>query len=167
MLYLVAALLCFIQPSRPQRRFWWAIAFLLLILGVSRLANLEQIVTDAGRQAAIGYGWYNARRPIQATSIFGIVLWSGFITTCIFALIRHLRAPEAIGILAMGCLLTLISVRLISLHSVDAIVGRHLFGLFRVQLGWLLEVLMLICIVGASFWRTLQSRAASQNGSAA
>jgi hypothetical protein len=167
MLYLIAALLCLIQPSRPQHRFWWAIACLLLMLGISRLANVEQIVTNAGRIAAMRYGWYNTRHSIQATSIVGIVLSIGLIITCIFAFIRHLRAPEAIGILAMGSLLTLVSLRLISLHSVDAIVGRHLFGLFGVQLGWLVEILMLVCIVGASFWSRLQSRAASQNRSAA
>src|SRR5436853_594798 len=138
MLYLIAALLCLVQPNRPQRYIWWAIACLLFILGLSRLANLEQIVTDVGRQVAISHGWYNTRRPIQSIGIFGIVLGSGFMATCIFTFIRRLRAPEAIGILAMGCLLTLIGVRLISLHSVDAIVGRHLFGLFGLQLGWLL-----------------------------
>jgi hypothetical protein len=167
MLYLVVALLCFIRPGRTHRHFWWAIAFLLLMLGISRLANFEQIVTNVGRQVAMSNGWYNTRRPIQSIGIFGIVLGSGFIATCVVAFIQRLRAPEAIGTLAIGGLLTLISIRVISLHSVDAILGRHLFGFFGVQLGWLLELLLLICIIAASFWRELQSRNASQNRSAA
>lgn len=165
MLYLIAALLCVARAGRPQRRVWWAIAFVLLLLGLSRLANFEQILTDVGRGVAIRYGWYNTRRPIQSLGIYGILLGSGLIASCLVVFFRRVRAPEAIGILAMGCLLTLIVVRLISLHAVDAIVGRHLYGLFSIQLGALLELLLLICIVAASFWSKL--RAAAQNRSAA
>ena len=80
-----------------------------------------------------------------------------------------MRAPRAahLGSSLIEILVTLIIVRLISLHSVDAIVDRHLFGFFGVQLGWLLEVLLVICIVGASFWSALQSRRSAQNQSAA
>jgi hypothetical protein len=152
MLYLIAALLCLARAGHPQRQVWWAIALVLLVLGLARLANLEQVATDVGRQIAISQEWYTSRRPIQSIGIFGIVLGSGLIAICIFALTRRLRAAEAIGILAAGGLVTLIAIRSISLHSVDALVGRHLFGLFGIQLGWLLEMLLLICIVGAALW---------------
>jgi hypothetical protein len=129
MLYFIVALLCFIRLGRPHRRFWWPIALLLLVLGLSRLANFEQIVTDLGRQMAMSYGWYNTRRPIQSIGIFGmIVLGSGGIVTYMLTRFRRLRAPETIGSLGVGCLLTLISVRLISLHSVDNILDRHVEG---------------------------------------
>jgi hypothetical protein len=68
-------------------------------------------------------------------------------------------------VVATSCLLALIGVRLISLHAVDAILGRHLFGLFQLQLGWLLELLVLICIVGTAFWSALRWRAASRSQS--
>jgi hypothetical protein len=158
MLYLIAALLCLAQPKHPQRYVWWAIALLLVVLGIGRLTNIEQIVTNAGRQAAVDNGWYNTRRPIQTSGIYGIVLGGGFAATCFFALVRRLRAPEVIAVLAAGCLLTLIGVRLISLHAVDAFLGRHLFSLFRLQLGWLAEMLLLICIGGAACWSALRSR---------
>jgi hypothetical protein len=123
------------------------------MLGLSRLANFEQITTDVGRQVAISNGWYNARRSFQSIGIYGIILGSSGIISFMLARFQHLRAPEALGIVSLCCLLTLIGVRLISLHSVDHIVGRHING---VQLGWLLELLFLVCIVGASFWRVLR-----------
>jgi hypothetical protein len=149
MLFLIVALLCLIRPGRPQRPFWWAIACLLLMLGLSRLANFEQIMTDFGRGIAIRYGWYNTRRALQSTGIFGILLGGGVLVTCILARFQRLRAPEVIGFLAVGCLLTLIGIRSVSLHSVDNILDLHILG---AQVGWLLETLILFWIVGALFW---------------
>src|SRR5689334_13057407 len=144
MLFLIAALFCLVRPGRPQRPFWWAIALLLLLLGLSRLANFEQIVTDVGRGVAIRYGWYNTRRPLQSMGIFGILFGCGVIVTCVLARFQRLRAPECIGLLAAGCLLALIGARAISLHSVDNILDRHMYN---VQVGWLLEALISIWIV--------------------
>lgn len=150
MLFLIAALLCLVRPGRPRRPFWWAIALLLLLLGLSRLANFEQILTDAGRGLAIRYGWYSTRRPIQSMIVYGLLFGSGVIVTCVLACFQRLRAPEALGLLAVGCLLTLVGVRAISLHAVDNILDRHMFG---VQVNWFLEALILIWIAGALLWK--------------
>jgi hypothetical protein len=158
MLFLIVGLLCLVRPGRPQRPFWWAIAALLLVLGLSRLANFEQIVTDFGRGVAISYGWYNTRRSLQSMGIFGILIGSGVVIIYMLARLQRLRAPEAIGLLAIGSLLTLILVRSISLHAVDNILDLHIRG---VQVGSLLEALIMIWIIGAAFWKESQPRAGS------
>ena len=149
MQFLIVALLCLVLPGRAQRPFWWAIACVLLLLWLGRLANFEQIVTDFGRGVAISYGWYSTRRSVQFMGIFGLMLGSGVIVTCMLARFPRLRAPEALGFLAAGCLLTLIGVRSISLHSVDNLLVRRVLGL---RVGWLLEALILVSIAGAVFW---------------
>jgi hypothetical protein len=85
--------------------------------------------------------------------IYAVLFASGVLITGVLARRQRLRAPEGIGLLALGCLLTLIGVRAISLHSVDNILDRHIRG---VQVWWLLEALILIWIVGASLWKAPQ-----------
>lgn len=71
--YLLAGALCVLAArrlaavanARAERRLWHAIAGALLLLGVNKQLDLQTLLFDAGREFALTYGWYGARRVVQ------------------------------------------------------------------------------------------------------
>lgn len=151
MFYLLAALGCLVFTYRASRTFWWIIAGILILIGLSSISNLLQEVTTMGRSFAYANGWYRARRPLQELGIASIPVIS--IMICLGMLLRsglkRLHAAEWLALIGMVALLNLIIIRAISLHDIDYLLGRQLFGM---RLNMVFELLILLCIVAAALW---------------
>lgn len=151
MTYLVTALLCVIRRHALHRGFWWAIALLLLVLALIGLTPIPRSITGFGRGIAYTEGWYELRRPVQFASIIGILILSAILFKRMVITFRR-DPPELVGLLAMSSLLSLILIRLISFHYVDRLLAIRIWN---VQVGWGLEVLLLLCIGIAAHWRSI------------
>lgn len=151
MIYLLVALICLALSHRP---FWRVMAGVLVVLGLCRLADIQVLMTDVGRQLAYADGWYSVRRPLQAAGILGILLSTGLVITWLRPRLQRLQSPEAAALLCMMALCALIAVRVVSLHQIDRLLGIRLLG---VQLGWLAEVAALGGIAATALWQFVRA----------
>lgn len=78
--YLVAAVLCALTARRvaddggdDERALWWMAGAALLALGINKQLDLQVALIEGGRELALTYGWYGARRMVQM-AVFAIVL---------------------------------------------------------------------------------------------
>jgi hypothetical protein len=118
-----------LEVGSLETRAWTAIAVLLALLGVSELLQLQPAVTNFGRSTAFDEGWYWHRQGIQAafTKI-------GAAITVVFSLGLFLSARRtslecAIALAFAVMIVGYILVRAVSLHQVDALLLRTMFGL--------------------------------------
>ena len=147
---LVVAILCIavaLRETRLRRHepwaylwplFWVATALVLVVMAVGQAGDVGQFLADIGRRDALANDWYERRRSAQTVIVAGVTLvWA------LTALIAIWRVPErrrrylpvALVVLSLVCYGT---IRVISLHHVDALVyRRHLFG---AEVGRLIEL---------------------------
>ena len=109
--------------------FWFLIAIALVMLGLAELMDLPAMVGDLLRSTARKDGWYGHREFYQVRLIY---LAGGTITAIVLALLfgaRKTSSPCELALALTGLVMGYIIVRAISLHSIDAIMGRSFFGI--------------------------------------
>jgi hypothetical protein len=137
-----------------QRRFWWLVAAMLLLLGLNKQLDLQTQLTAVGRSLARGEGWYGARRAVQMLFIAvggvvaaGLGLWLVKLTA---------RAGPAVRLSLAGVFLlgAFVMRRAVSFHHVDVLLGICWAG---VKIHVVLELLG-IAVTGAGAALTLWER---------
>jgi len=117
--------------------FWVACGVLMLSLGINKQLDLQQLLTQLGRDWARAGGWYGERRTLQiafVTWVAGVTI-VGLIAAGWFVRRLRLQYPMAvIGLMFTSCF---IGVRTASFHHVDHFLRFHSSG-FRMN--WALEI---------------------------
>ena len=111
------------------------------------------VITDLLRVFAMEHGWYSQRRSVQVEFIAVVVAICFLIATAVLFLASHHPAATQIALIGIVMLLALSLVRDASLHQIDALLGRRLFGLLKVN--WMLELGGLGVVLVASTRRRL------------
>ena len=100
--YLATAVLCFVRARtlsgfcmrtsarghavRPAQ-LWYLFSAVTLVLGLNKQLDLQNLLLDFARGAALTEGWYHLRRAFQ--KVFFGLLAAGTITAGIWLLLRH------------------------------------------------------------------------------
>ena len=137
--YGVAALLAVLaaRRSRTDRRFWSAVALLLVALGLNKQLDLQSLLTTVGRNLAHAQHWYDQRRTYQALFI------ALFIALCLITILilwrrtRRASGPVRAALVGVVVLLGFIAIRAASFDHVDALLLDRIGGW---RLNWLLEL---------------------------
>ena len=127
--YGLACLLCWQCARRSgmtsERRVWWLMAAVMLLLGINKQLDLQSWVTQLGRDIALAGGWYEHRRVFQALFIFwlgvgvlGLKAWLGVRSGSL----HHYTRLAGMGLLVLGAFVVL---RAASFHHVDAMLGLN------------------------------------------
>lgn len=113
--------------------FWIICGTLMLLLGINKQLDLQQWLTQTGRDWARAGGWYEERRAFQALFVKWVV---GLTIASLIAagwFIRRLRFQYHMATLGLIFTACFIVVRAASFHHVDQFLGFHStgFGLNR------------------------------------
>jgi hypothetical protein len=145
--YAVAGMLCLwaawkaafaSSPAEPSRGgvFWGAVGLIMLLLAICKQLDVQLWFYLTGRALARSHHLYEQRRLFQVSLIIvlGIGAIAGF-ASLLWLVRRAWRryTPALVGLLFT---LSFVTIRAISLHQVDVLLGRRLAGM-RVE--WLLE----------------------------
>lgn len=141
------------RPRPRPSRFWLALAFLLLALGVNKQLDLQSLVTQIGRDVIRARGLYSERRELQVGFILAVVLVCAGTLGWFFWAARPTLGRRWLAVLGMVFILGFVVIRAASFHHVDAFIGSRLGG---AKWNWILE-LGGIAIVGAAAARVLLS----------
>jgi hypothetical protein len=150
--YLGVAMLCLacgfgipIQRRKIQpRRFWFALAWMLFLLGIVKQFNLASGLTETLSKVAWQGGWYGSRRIVQLAAILiGLLL----LALAVFALLKYRWPIQPMVWIGIGYLLFLVFARATSLHDIDLWLNWQPAG---VKVNWILEYAGIGCIGMAS-----------------
>ena len=155
-LYLLAAWLCLLaarrsraadpySPSgRSEPRLWAAFGLVLLALGINKQLDLQSAFTEVMRVLARNQGWYAIRRQYQYAFIGAVGVFAMLAGATLVAVTRRLDHAVKVAALGMVLLLTFVTVRAMSFHHVDALIGRQVL---YVRVNWMLEIGGIVIVV--------------------
>lgn len=126
--YFVVAALCWRRAQRcagvalvRSRRFWIALAVVLVLLGFNKQLDLQKLITQVARSYAKQEGWYRERKSFQ-TAAAGVALFAlaAFVAWSAFLLRRDPRTTW-FAMVGLALIAAYIVVRAVSLHSLESI----------------------------------------------
>jgi hypothetical protein len=138
-----------IALAQSRRRFWFVLAALLLLLGLTRQLDLDALSARAMRGLLGSDGVYEERIGLQIGLIATI---GGFGTLGLLVALFTFRRAQASLLLALvgaAVLLAFTLIRAISLHDIDRLLAYELIP--YVQVDNLIEIALLAVIAFAGF----------------
>ena len=164
-IFVLALLLGFIEHARQRTgtsrkllpTFWFATAALLLAMTLGRISDSGELVADFGRRRADSQGWYEVRRSIQAGVVGTIAaIWAIVVIVAIWRVPERRRRylPTALVVFTLVCFA---SVRVISLHQVDALLYNRNLG--DVTIRAVVELTLLMVTIVVASWQLRAPRA--------
>lgn len=119
-------------PGRKRRSearpIWLAITIALVAGAADRRFGLMSAGVDALRDAALIGGWYDVRRPLQASFIVAVILLSAVSMLALRAAAGRGGRPVAVAAVTTAALAAFLLVRATSLHGVDAVLREQVLG---------------------------------------
>lgn len=139
------------RQSPIHQRSWAMLAMLFALLVVARMLDLEHAIEDRLRAAMRAADSYGNRRSVQALIALAFAAIAAIIGGgWLYRTARHARGRRAIAVaLAQGAgmvMITLIGLRLVSFHTLDAL----LYGPFK--LNWFLDLGAGLTVGGAALF---------------
>ena len=133
-----------------ERRIWFALSVLLLLLGINKQLDLQSALTEIGRALAHYQHWYEKRQTVQlafivTASIVGVV---ALLTLFIWS--YRSAAATRVALLGTALIVSYVVIRAASFHHVDRFIGRTVLGL---RWNWIIEMGGIAVVILASFWR--------------
>lgn len=163
-LYLLTSIVCLLAarqlnqlPSQTLRRvdpkseatFWFVLAFLLLLLGINKQADLQSLITLHGRDLFQYVGLYQVRRMFQIVFIALVAILALLCVLFGLWVVRRRSWPSHLAAIGLGFQAAFIVIRAASFHHIDYLLGQRIANL---KINLLLEsiglVLMLLAAVG-------------------
>ena len=159
--YLIACVLCWraaaaekkLGPADKSRRallFWYVLAGLLLLMGISRQWGLQTWFAQEARHLAKARGWYPYKQKLEGWFVASIALGGTALLSGLLWGAR--RAGHALWLALTGAtfLVTLVIVRASSFHHVDQWLGLKLGA---VSMNVALELGGIFCVALAAWLR--------------
>ena len=143
-----------LREDLQSPKLWLLATGLLCVLAANTVLQAEVWLTHTLRALAQAAGWYEARRPWQYLATVGLVLLVFAGTRRLGAGLANHESYSVLLSLGMALLLLLMSLRAVSAHATDALLGLRWMGL---SLNRLCELTGLGLVLLGS-WRSLQHR---------
>lgn len=172
-IYFLGSVICFLtartEPQTSQhergrhRRFWLALAVMMLALGLNKQLDLQTLLTQVGREIARSGGWYGQRRVFQAAFVFNCVVLGAIFAGVGWRMLRGQSRVAYLAYLGVVFLITFVVLRAASFHHIDTVLYR-LPGLGR-NVNFGLELVGVLIVTTSGFMSFLQHRTVLNSGS--
>ena len=158
--YVFTAALCFLLTWPPgprlaprhlatQVRAWKVICVLLVPLGIVRPYEVHSKASEVLRTSAMTGGWYGERMSLQLDMLLAGAVVAAVVGGFLLFETRRWHASSRVGVMAIFYLAGILLASIVSLHGLDAILGRRLAG---IPLRWMVDSLGLVALIAAA-WR--------------
>jgi hypothetical protein len=139
-----------IENGASQRKAWWILSLVLVLLGINKQLDLQGLFLELGRSFASEHGVYEKRRILQLIFLFVLALVSAAGAFFFFWLNRHHWREQACMLAGALFLLTFVLLRAASFH--------HFQEFFAVPLGSVklhrvIELFAIAWVAGAAIKR--------------
>jgi hypothetical protein len=138
------------KHSGSQRRLWWFIAIVLILLGINKQLDLQTLMTEVGKMLAKQQGWYEQRREAQA--FFIALILSGGLVSIEFVRRAYQKVWKENWLTFVGLffLICFVMIRAASFHHIDSFLGGRFLA---IKMNWILEIGGIICIMASAITR--------------
>jgi len=121
-----------------QLRWWWrGLSILLVLLGINKQLDLQTLFTEVARSAAHSQGWYEQRKAFQKVFIALLAFSAVLVSTAAMVVLRAWLRRLWLGVVGLGLLMGFVTIRAVSFHHVDQMLGFELLGL---RFNWIMEL---------------------------
>lgn len=129
--YFAGAFLCYRSAGfdRRSRGIWFALALMLLLLGINKQLDLQTGFTEIGRRLAHGEGWYDARRAVQFYFVTSLGIAGLLLSIVLLRTTRLKPASIRIAVIGAVALVVFVVIRAASFHHVDVFLKQGHAGL--------------------------------------
>ena len=154
--YVAACVLCAVCAQRSsrneqQRRFWWVLAIVMLVLGINKQLDLQTWFTEVGRDMARAQGWYGVRQQVQVAFISTLAVLGLLSQFWLYRSLRDFGREARLAAVGLAFLAVFVVMRAASFHHADTLLGLKLGGWLTVNA--LLELGGIGCIAWAALQR--------------
>ncbi|NTZ43090.1 hypothetical protein G7A66_08300 [Altererythrobacter sp. SALINAS58] len=152
--YLFAALLSVRAAERARRSrqardalFWRTTAFLLVMLGINELLDLQTLLTSLGRAHAKANGWYGEHRKVQYAFVLALGVATLLAATAMLWFFRRMPLSVRMAVCGLCFIALFVLLRAASFHHLD-----EFFGGGAPDFSWrsLQEVAGILIVIAAS-----------------
>ncbi len=139
---LVARRAPFPARSRGRERTFWILAALVLaFLAVNKELDLQSALTALGRCDARLQGWYDARRAVQESFIWGLIVAAAAVLLGLLVWLRRTWSRTALPLFGLVFVAGFVLVRAVGFHHMDRLIDtRVILGDLPLRANWLLEL---------------------------
>ncbi|AUH64608.1 hypothetical protein CX676_10890 [Paracoccus zhejiangensis] len=147
--------------QRALRRFWGAMAIVMLFLAVNKQLDLQTALNETGRCISMAQGWHDYRRYAQMLFIILVVVAVALVFKRGSQMMRGHMQSHWLALAGAALVCGYVLIRASSLHSVDAIGNLSVLGL---SVNFLLENagLVLIALNATRLLRLRSARRAAE-----
>jgi hypothetical protein len=131
--------------GRLHRKFWLLAALTFFLLGLNKQFDLLDLVTATARCQILFGGHYFERREYQRDLIAFAVAAFGALFAMAAVRFRKLWPYAGLAMMSVSLVWIYTAVRMISLHQVDAVLGKRLSG---VSINAMIEVAIIFMVIG-------------------
>ena len=160
--YFASALLCACVARRfdprthaPQRKAWWIMVLVLVLLGINKQLDLQGLLMDVGRAFAYEEGVYEKRRVLQIIFLFVLAATALAVMVLWFRMNRHSWREEGPMLAGSVFLVTFVLVRAASFHHFQEFFAVPLGG---VRLHRVVELFAIAWVAAAAVMRLSELR---------
>lgn len=144
------------REARRQHRLaiWWlGMAVLMTLLGLNKELDLQRLVGEWGKAAALSQGWYEDRRTVQRAFIALLLLLSTASVAAALIALRDVWGRIALPFAGLALILAYVLTRAAAIHVLRGAVPESVTSSL-----WLLELLGIALVLWCA------SRAARSTG---
>jgi len=132
------------QQSVKGEAFWALITITLSALTVSHALGLFEGGTALLRDIALDQAWYRERKVFQREILAGLAL-GGAVAACgLWLVLRREQLALRVAALTVTALLVFNLLRAVSLHGIDASLGKTLYASMSLTVGAAAELALLV-----------------------
>jgi hypothetical protein len=134
-------------PTRRSRRHWRFITTFIIALIPWRLFQMEEVVRETLRAVLVTEELYSTRAYLQAPAAAGLIALGAIAVGAYVARAKSRPWQLSLSGLAIGAMLSLMVIRLVSLHMLDRLIYASI-GPFRLH--YFVESALLVAIIWAA-----------------
>lgn len=142
-LYLLAAGACAGAARRASGnrndawRYWAAIAFSMLALGVNKQLDLQSLFTQLMRDDSLRHGWFAERRTLQLAFILAVAAAGAMMALLIRRRLAMLHRNIRLAAWGVCLVYTYVLIRAASFHHVDRFINA---AILAARWNWIIEI---------------------------
>jgi hypothetical protein len=139
-----------VARRQGRQRFWRTVSGVLLVLGLTRILDLQALAADLMRGFLQGEDLYEVRESLQLALVITISCFGALGLLVALTTLRRAEGAVISALTGAAALILFTMIRTVSLHDVDQMLGLGL-GLPHFQLNNLIELSLLCWVGGAAF----------------
>ncbi len=129
---------------RQERVFWFVLGLIMAALAINKQLDLQSFLTSFARCLSQLQGWYQDRRPVQASFIIGVMIVMLVALIILWLVLRDSLRRNWLPLLGLVFVLGFVAMRAAGFHDFDRLIN---FRIANMRMNWALEMVGPVIVI--------------------